>query len=64
MNGTMSNNIRSRRISLDQDDVATIVSGGFNNTSSALHSHRESKDNFHNSTFKEPHQLIDPVTGQ
>ena len=59
--GIESSNLRSRKLSLEQAEVATIVSGGFNNTNSAIPSVRESKDV---GMPKEPLQFLDPVTGQ
>ena len=54
--------LRSRKLSLEQAEVATIVSGGFSNVNSGIPSVRESKDN--SGMPKEPLQFLDPVTGQ
>ena len=54
--------VRSRKISLEQADIATVVSGGFNDYSGGRPTARESKD-FDNLP-RNPLIFLDPVTGQ
>ena len=58
-----SSGVRSRKISLEQAEVATVISGGFNeyvNTSNRPTA-RESKE--FDSVPKDPLIFLDPVTG-
>ena len=62
-NELSSSGVRSRKISLEQAEVATVISGGFNEYANTGNrpTARESKD-FDNMP-KDPLIFLDPVTG-
>ena len=60
--GNEYNNARSRKMSLEQAEVATVISGGFNEYTGGRPTARESKD-FDNLP-RNPLIFLDPVTGQ
>ena len=59
--GESSSAVRSRKISMEQAEIATVVSGGFNEYTGGRPTARESKD-FDNLP-RNPLIFLDPVTG-